>query len=134
MRRTPHHFCYVPVKSSESTQKKTLDKPKMRSMLQHNSLPVIFASVKILKVQERLRNFLDDMITKSNMWFWTGSFHKRYYWENLQNSNGVWRLVVSNISMLISLFWWFILLIYRKITLFEEIPNNLGIIRHQVSS
>lgn len=48
-----------------------------------------------------------DVRTKYNVWFWAeSSCCKGHYRNSWRNLNGVWGLNGSNVSLLISWFWW----------------------------
>lgn len=57
MRKNQHYFCDVPVKATytESNHKETSEKLKLRDILK-DKLPIIFKSVKVTKVKEKLSN------------------------------------------------------------------------------
>lgn len=52
--RTQHHDYDVPAEDAEpeSIHKKTSSKPKLRRIIQQNNWPLIFKSVKLMKVKQ----------------------------------------------------------------------------------
>ena len=85
MRKTQHHFYYIPAKdaNTESNHEETSDKSTVKDTLQ-NHWPEIFNGVNMMKVKEMLKNCSRpkeakqmqhlNATAKCNMRFWTGSF------------------------------------------------------------